>query len=208
MNHFRIALIQVLLVFLVGCHHSNPPTLPPNLMNGHYIDLQPGWRLKVVVPILESGAYKVKTEESVSSGGTVNMHAEDGFKGYETDLYSVNAASDGQSVIALQSAEFTAINQKKEKREKAVVSLFDLPPSVAYVRLLFLTRASEEEHDEAILGASSSSVLEELTQKVEDNSERNCASSQWSHCSWVPAGIAVQVERRDPSKRNAWVPAL
>ena len=51
-------------------------------------------------------------------------------------------------------------NGKSSKRSQPLVPLFDLPESVRYVRLLFLTRASQTEHDQAILGSSSLADLD------------------------------------------------
>jgi len=48
----------------------------------YYIDLEPGWRLRVVTPILKDGGYVVKTQ-----GETV----EPGFLGYEVSFYDVRA---------------------------------------------------------------------------------------------------------------------
>ena len=85
--------------------------------------------------------------------------------------------------------------------------LFDLPESVRYVRLLFLTRVSQTEHDQAVLGSSSLADLDALQKRVEDNPPENCKIQPEGICSWVPAGIAVQPEKRTPASGKNWIPA-
>jgi len=89
-----------------------------------------------------------------------------------------------------------------------VVSLFDFPETIRYVRLLFLTRVSDTEHDAAVLAASSLAALDALTSKVEANPSGNCTAQPEGICSWIPQGIAVQPQKRDPRNSRAWIPAL
>jgi hypothetical protein len=202
----------LLLAFIsmgsVGCHKSTPKWPHSGFTDHSYIDLQPGWLIKVVVPILESGGYKVRTEEVRNSDGTVSLRTEKGFLGYETDYYQVNSPGDGKPPVSFQSAEFTGIDHKKIKKPKPVILLFALPESLGYVRLLFLTRVSDTEHDAAVLAASSLAALEALTSKVEANPSGNCTAQPEGLCSWIPEGIAVQPEKRDPQNSKAWIPAL
>jgi hypothetical protein len=173
-----------------------------------YVDLQPGWRLRVVVPILESGGYKVRTEEVRSSDGTVSLQTEKDFLGYETDYYQVNSPGDGKPVVSFESAEFTGIDRKKSRKPKPAMLLFAFPDSFGYVRLLFLTRVSENQHDAAVLAASTLAALDVLTPKVESSPLGNCSAQPEGLCSWIPEGIAVQPEKRDPQNSKAWIPAL
>lgn len=192
----------------VGCHKSTPKWPHSGFTDRGYIDLQPGWRIKVVLPILESGGYKVRTEEVRNSDGTVSLQTEKGFLGYETDYYQVNSPGDGKLAITFQSAEFTGIDHKQTRKLKPVVALFDFPETIRYVRLLFLTRVIETEHDAAVLAASSLAALDALTPKVEANPSGNCTAQPDGICSWIPEGIAVQPEKRDPQNSRLWIPAL
>jgi hypothetical protein len=109
-------------------------------------------------------------------------------------------------VVRFGSAEFTS-NGKSSKRSQPLVPLFDLPENVRYVRLLFLTRVSQTEHDQAILGSSSLADLDALRRKVEDSPAENCKVQPEGICSWVPAGIAVQPEKKTSSSGKTWIPA-
>jgi hypothetical protein len=192
----------------ISCHRSRPSAASYTHTDRSYLDLQPGWRIKVVAPILESGGYKVRTEELQSRDGTISPRAEKGFLGYETDYYQVNFLGNGKPLISFESAEFTAIDQKKTTKRKPVISLFEFPESMSFVRLLFLTRVSDNEHDAAVLTASSLTDLDLLTPKVEANPSGNCTAQPEGLCMWIPEGIAVQPEKRDPRNNKAWIPAL
>jgi hypothetical protein len=208
----KIKSVATLLAFIsfgsVGCHKSTPKWPQSTFTDRSYVDLQPGWRIRVVVPILESGGYIVRTEEVRNSDGTVSLQTEKGFVGYERDYYQVNSPGEGKSVISFQSAEFTGIDHKKIKKPKPVISLFVLPESVNYVRLLFLTRVTETEHDAAVLAASSLAALDTLTPKVEVSPSASCTALPDGLCSWIPEGIAVQPEKRDQQSSKMWIPAL
>jgi|SRR5271165_6565001 len=193
---------------LVGCQKSPPKWPQGGFTDRSYIDLQPGWRLKVVVPVIESGGYKVRTEEVHNKDGTVSLRTEEGFVGYETDYYVVNQRDSGKPFISFDSAEFTGTDHKKIKKPKPLIALFVFPESIGYVRLLFLTRVSENEHDAAVLAASTLAVLDKLTPRVEANPSENCTTRPEGPCSWIPEGIAVQPEKKDPQNSKAWIPAL
>jgi hypothetical protein len=108
--------------------------------------------------------------------------------------------------IRFETAEITN-DGKSTRRSQPMVPLFDLPENVRYVRLLFLTRASETEHDQAILGSSSSADLDLLKRNVEDNPAQNCKIQPQGVCTWVPSGIAVQPEKKADTRGKAWIPA-
>ena len=201
-------LLSSLSACTTACHHSPPKTVPSIAMDSRYLDLQPGWRLRVVTPILESGGYKVRTEEMHSEGNTISLRTEKGFLGYQTDYYSVNMPDEGRLAVTFQHAEFTSIDQQKTEKPAPAVRLFIFPSDTRYVRLLFLTRVSETDHDEAVLAASSEAELKSLTDMVESNPTSNCQPQPAGRCSWIPGGVAVQVERKATGRRNDWIPVL
>src|SRR5437764_528004 len=57
-------------------------------------DLQPGWRIRVVIPLTKSGKYKVETSTTQTSGNTIELKASDDLLGYEEDFYEVNRSID------------------------------------------------------------------------------------------------------------------
>jgi len=188
------------------------PVIPPPVTDRDYIDLQPGWRVRAITPILKSGAYKPELRESISSGGSVQVSVGDDFVGYETSYYVVKAGKPagrgpgGGVVVAFVSAE-THIDGKVTGKQQPLVHLFDFPASARFVRLLFLTRVSRADHNQAILAASTLDDLNSLTGRVRADPAVGCTSRLESHCEWVPEGIAVRPERRDPSHADSYIPA-
>ena len=73
------------------------------------------------------------------------------------------------------------------------------------MRLLFLTRSSDRDHDQAILSGSSAEQLELITNLVQSNPVEACKAHSGTSCVWVPAGVAVRPEKK---RGREWVPAL
>ena len=151
-------------ICVTGCAVRKPHEDMGAFVDKSYVDLEPGWRVRVVTPILSSGKFKMQPKEFHAEGKTVALQTGEDFLGYETDYYEVSARNGNGVVVRFGSAEFTS-NGKSSKRSQPLVPLFDLPESVRYVRLLFLTRASQTEHDQAILGSSSLADLDTLRKK-------------------------------------------
>jgi len=204
----RAFFLAVLCLISVGCYKASPRWPRSGFTDRSYVDLQPGWRIKVVAPILSSGGFKVRTEEVHNSDGTVSLRTEKGFQGYETDYYHVSSPEDGRPTVTFDTAEFVGTNGKKARKPKPVFPLFEFTGNIKYVRLLFLTRVAENEHDGAVLASSSLADLDTLTSLVESNPSTNCKAQPDGLCSWIPEGIAVQPEKRDPQNPKAWIPAL
>jgi hypothetical protein len=205
---FAVLFLSLVAVSVVGCRHAKPPVASVISRDSGYLDLQLGWRLRVVTPILESGQYKVKTEEQQGDDGTINFQVGKGFLGYQTDYYSVKSRGDGRLIVAFQRGEFISPDQRKTNKSSPAVNLFDIANDTRWVRLLFLTRVSETDHDEAVLSSASRTDLDELTAEVESSPVANCKPQQDGLCSWVPQGIAVVVEKRSSDNARGWVPVL
>jgi len=189
----------------IGCATRVPRTEPsPNI--GHsYVDLQPGWRVRTVTPILKSGKYKPELKEMATPRGAAELSAGDDFVGYETSYYAVVPGEESGVTIAFVSAART-INGKTSRQSQPLVRLFDFSGS-QYVRIVFLMRVSQADHNQAILAAATPDDLDRLTQRVEADPAINCTPHVQSYCTWVPEGMAVRPEKRDPAHRNGWVPA-
>ena len=207
MRTAKILLTFASIATASACGHRQPPEPAAISHDRAFIDLQAGWRIRVVTPILKSGNFKVHTEEVQTSAGTVNLKLPSDFEGYETDFYRALAESKDAIAVKFVSAEVIDINGKRTTKPKPIVPLFVFPHGIQYVRLFFLTRVSQAEHNEAILGASSLAGLEQLTQRLGANPDENCRNSNGEVCSWVPEGISVQPEKK-PNTSKEWIPAL
>lgn len=150
--------------------------------------------MRVVTPILKSAGYRLKTE---SEPGSTTLQAGPDFLGYEVAYYTVKA----------RSVEFTSAEvHKKDATVPAaqpLVPLFRLPGRARYVRLIYLVRVSDADHDMAVVAAHRKEALDPLTAQVRANPE-NCRDQAETFCSWIPNGIAVTPETRSAEQ---WVPA-
>ena len=166
----------------------------PAAIDRGFVDLRPGWRLRVVTPLLKSGAFALPASAVKVSGNTVTLSAGDEFEGYETAYYAVAPHPKGGVKISFASAEVTKEGQSAPQPRPAL-SLFKLPRGARLVRLVFLTRVSQTDHDMAVLGAGDIAELDRLTAAVQANPGA-CVAAGRSDCAWIPPGIAVRPEAR------------
>ena len=172
-----------------GALSSGPPD---------HIDLEPGWRLRVVTPILRSGGYLVEAEGE--QGGTT-LRAGSDFLGYEVAFYAVKT----------RGIEFTAAEVHKKDTVvtavKPIVPLFRMPAHARYTRLIYLVRVSDADHDMAVVAAHNKNSLDPLTAQVRAN-PASCHDTDKTYCAWIPDGIAVTPEMRARATgTEQWVPA-
>lgn len=191
---------------LAACaaHRTRLASEPPAPDNEAYIDLEPGWRLRVVTPILKSGGYQLQTSSPETTSGSISVSAE-GFIGFETAYYSVTQPVDGGLRIEFLSAVITK-EGKTTPQPRSLVPLFALPDGVRFVRLVYLTRSSQADHDMAVVASDQKETLDAFTNDVQASPVTNCRARRGVFCSWVPAGIAVRAELRNRGSSD-WIPA-
>lgn len=179
---------------LPGCaRRAAPIAAVPTAASRDFVDLRPGWRLRVVTPLLKSGGFKLQTFVTQVSGNTVTLSDGGELQGYETAFYEVAAHPGGGVRISFASAEVTK-QGVSVPQPRPVVPLFDLPPRARFVRLVFLTRISQADHDMAVLAAHDLAAVDRLAAEIQAN-PRACVSAGRDHyCGWIPAGIAVRAE--------------
>jgi hypothetical protein len=207
-NLFSGIEVIVLASILAACSGRVPPQISRNTEHPQpdydYVDLQPGWRIKVVTPILKSGKFVTDAQVVGQKGNQMIVKVGPDFVGYELAYYAVRAHSGGGVSIRFSSAQIFR-NGRPTKQSRPTVPLFDLPTNMSFIRLIFLIRVSKADHDQGILAASSLGQLEELTRDVEIDPEGNCRAFAEAVCSWIPRGIAAQPEHRNPAHRNEWL---
>src|ERR1035438_2363086 len=132
---------------LAACtaRHTHAPVAAVQPIGPSYIDLEPGWRLRVVTPILKSGGYRLKPTGETSGGNTVTLSVGDDFLGYEVAYYAVKA----RNGVEFVSAETTR-DGRTTPQPQPVAHLFQLPRGVRHVRLIYLVRVSQADHDMAV----------------------------------------------------------
>jgi hypothetical protein len=212
-----VAVCAALAAMLNGCAVRGSHPLPNSVTttrNTDYIDLEPGWRLRVVTPILKSGGYQLRTDGQYVGGGlpgsdrklTVTVAAND-FVGYETSYYAVSEGRSGGVQINFSSAEVRQ-DERIVNQSQPLAQLFHLPGSARHVRLIYLVRVSKADHDMAVAAAGERVDLDPLTRLVQAD-PANCKKGRRTFCSWIPVGIAVIPERPSPesaTNREHWVP--
>jgi hypothetical protein len=193
---------------LAGCsrHHVQVPAGGPAspAANNSYMDLEAGWRLRIVVPVTASGGERVETGARESQGNTIVLSAPN-LIGYEVSYYTIEGHRKGKVRLKFASAEMTKSGKTVAEPEPPRLS-FSLPNGTKFVRLVYLVRASRADHNMAIAAAKSKAALTALTAELRENPSA-CESRGDVFCAWVPAGVAVRPEQLTPAKRSAASPA-
>ena len=189
---------------------ANPPPAPNS---GSYIDLQPGWRLSVITPMLKAGAHRVAPQkaqaEATGNTGrelTLTVSAAPDFLGYERSYYRVEPRRGGGVKVRFSSAE-TVQDGKTAAQNRPKLPLFQLPRQARHVRLVYLVRGSGADHNMAIIAAARPEHLDALTRQLQSDPANGCTSQDRGICQWIPAGIAVRPEMQRPSAPGEWTPA-
>ena len=76
---------------------------------------------------------------------------------------------------------------------------FALPLKAQHIRLIYLVRSSQSDHNMAITASKSLEALNGFTNRLKGSPDV-CKLDGEVFCSWVPAGIAVRPEA--PSSMN------
>ena len=193
----RIALGLGILAMLTGCAGRKvaaPAAPEAAAMDPGYLDVKAGWRLVVVVPVLKSGGYRLPSLLGQTGGNPAPVSTGPDFLGYETDIYAV--AGNGAGVrIHFGSAEVVQ-DGNTSRRNSPRFTLFAPAASHRYVRLIYLVRESQADHNMAVVAADDVATLGEVTRMVQAHPDDGCKAGAHSSCSWVPGGIAVRPEER------------
>ncbi len=205
----RPILCLAVIIALTGCASRSvrvPATTPTVALRAPYLDLEPGWRLRVVTPLTKSGTYRPEIGNQQQNGNTMTLSLGDDFIGYETAYYAVQPRGRTGVRIAFTSAADTrngiTIAQPHPSRR-----LFELPRGARYVRLLYLKRVSQTDHDMAVLASDQRTLLAQSTAQVQAD-PRACENLRHTFCSWIPAGIAVRAEVLETIRGSEqWMPA-
>ena len=182
----------VVIVVFLGCASRLPHSRPivPVDIHKSFLDLQPGWRIKVFTPVLKSGGYLPQLKEDQQG----NLSAGDDLVGYETSRYSIEKRKGGGVRVKFRSATITK-QGKTTPQWHPLLPLFDLPEETRYVRLVYMVRVSNADHDTAIAAARDPSTLNLLSEWIASGLGERCKAQEDASCVWVPKGVGVQVEQ-------------
>jgi hypothetical protein len=159
------------------------------------VTLEPGFRLKVVAPLLKSGYSEIKTALAPNSKpGQLEVNVE-GLEGFETSYYDIRPRSGGGVEFALASVEQNRIGKITNPLAPAAFQ-FDIAPGISHFRLLFLRRLSIADRDISLLGGESWSVLLSSAQRFDTvpGSVSECTTTPGLQCVAVTAKTAILSE--------------
>ena len=191
----RLILYVGVLTLLAGCASRTVriAATPAGSPNNDYLDIQAGWRLTAVTPILKSGGYVLKTPNKPTGNNGFTLSAGTDFVGYEVAHYEVKGQRRGRVRVEFNSAEVTK-EGKTQPQPQSIAPLFEVARRPNYLRLIYLIRISQADHNMAIVAARKLDALDSLTRQVQTNPADGCKIDQRASCVWIPDGIAVRVE--------------
>jgi len=166
---------------------------PPGMVktDNSFVDLQPGWTVRVVLPLLKPGASTMALQQGEAAGNTVTLKA-DNLEGYATVRYSVSGTKIDRVRLQWLSAEESRNGQARSLTQAPPLP-FQFPGRAARVRLIYLVRVSEADHNMAIAAAKRLETLNAFTAQLRRD-PAVCGTTRDVFCSWVPSGIAVRPE--------------
>ncbi|HEX3681403.1 MAG TPA: hypothetical protein VHU83_02595 [Bryobacteraceae bacterium] len=179
-----------------GCSHSTVHVPAPSNISAtdnSYMDLQPGWRLRIIVPLLKSREFRASATAEQIDGNTISLHAAD-LIGYETSYYAIKGKINSGVRLEFASAEITR-NGNTLPETNALTLPFQLPRHNQHIRLIYLVRVSRADHNMAIVASKRLTALDSFTKRLKESPDI-CDVKGEVFCSWVPAGIAVRPEQQ------------
>lgn len=188
----RILIAILLLSSIAGCAHKtvHAPALAANAPSDNsYMDLKPGERLRILIPLLKSGANQVVVDSEHQEGQTIVLSAAN-LIGYEMAYYSIEGKNDGKVRLQFAAAEITK-DGKTVPEPNSPKLPFALPTTAQHIRLVYLVRQSQSDHNMAIAAAKNLYALNAFTEKLKSD-PNICQEQSEIFCTWVPAGIAVR----------------
>jgi len=175
LRFFGLPSLFAALCLSICCVPKHAWTPDPPEPNDHaYLDLTAGSRLRILMPILPEG------EDSTH------------LLGFQVSYYAVKGGPDGTVRLRFTSAEATRDGHTLPLPSAPRLP-FPLPEKAQFVRLVFLVRESETDHNEAIVAAGRRADLDPLTERLKKSPDV-CQVSKETFCVWVPQGIAVRPE--------------
>jgi hypothetical protein len=159
------------------------------------VNLEPGFRLKVLAPLLKPGFQEVKIVQPVNpSGGPLELTVE-GLEGYETAYYAVQPRDGGGVQFALSPVEQNRLDVVTHPHEATAFKL-RMAPDARFFRLMFLRRASIADRDISLLGAPQWGLLLDSAQRFDTiaGAVDDCDKVQGLACVAVSKQVAILSE--------------
>jgi hypothetical protein len=182
------------LVVCAGCvrrnaHVPQAGTIVTN--DNSYTDLKRGSRLSVLVPLVKSGGTQPTLRAQQSDGNRITLSAAD-LTGYEVAYYTITGGRNGAVRLNFTSAEITKDGKTVPEANPPALP-FALPGGTEHIRLVYLVRVSQADHNMAVIASKHLEALNSFTAQLKKD-PGVCKRDSEVFCSWVPAGVAVRQE--------------
>ncbi len=187
------------LLFTNGCTRR-AITARPNAgqaRNDSFLDLTPGGRLRIVMPVLKPGTSSVVTGQGTQNGNTIVLSATN-LLGYSSSYYAIEGRSKNRIKLRFALEEVTKDGVTKTETEPPQLP-FALPQKTGHIRLIYLLRSSVSDHNMAIVAAAKQELLSTFTEQVQADPSR-CAVTKQIFCfvgargNCSQAGVASTIE--------------
>ncbi len=155
------------------------------------MDLTPGERLRILVPVLKTGTSQIAAASEHREGQTIVLSAAN-LAGYEVFRYAIEGKGNGKVQLRFVSAEKTIDGTTTPERSAPKLP-FSLPAKAQHIRLIYLVRRSQSDHNMAITAAKNLEALNVFTEKLKTD-PAICKQESGVFCAWVPSGMAVRTE--------------
>jgi hypothetical protein len=185
----RRRLVSTALLLITSACFQRLIVTPPTPSDNSYLDLTPGSSLRILVPILSGGQNHLAFDSTQSNSNSLTITVAN-LAGYEVSHYLAQGHRNGRVHLKFTSAEITKDGHTVP--EAAAPHLpFQFPNKGQFIRLVFLVRISESDHNMAIVTADTQDLLETFTSQIRQNPNA-CQVTNTVSCVWVPEGIAVR----------------
>lgn len=149
----------------------------------------------------------LKSLNQQTNGNAVTLSAGDDLIGYEVANYTAKGQRGGRVSIEFSSAQVTKAG-KTEPQTQPLAPLFQVARRPTHLRLIYLVRVSQADHNMAVVTANRLDTLDAITRQAEANPAEGCKIERHASCSWIPEGIAVRPEAlKTVSGVEQWVDA-
>jgi hypothetical protein len=129
-----------------------------------YTDLERGSRLSILVPLIKSGGTRPTLSAQQNEGTTITLSAAD-LTGYEVAYYAITGGRNGAVRLKFTSAEITKDGKTVPEANPPTLP-FALPEGTEHIRLVYLVRASQADHNMAIVASKRLETLNTFTAQL------------------------------------------
>jgi hypothetical protein len=140
---------------------------------------------------VKSGGTRPTLSAQQNEGSSITLSAAD-LTGYEIAYYAIRGGRNGAVRLNFTSAEITKDGKTVPEANPPALP-FALPEGTEHIRLVYLVRVSQADHNMAVIASKHLEVLNSFTARLKKD-PGVCKSDSEVFCSWVPAGVAVRQE--------------